>query len=368
VATVVRSVGGAIRLGFAAGDAPRTLLHIANTTPPNMTLSSDLRLLSSCPASAGSRPEQYSSRALDAAQWAEAAGHEALLIPSDNQLSDPWAIAQLILHETETIRPIVTVQPLYAHPYAVAKQVATLAQLYGRAPHLSLAAGAYRADLLSLGDRTPHDDRYARLVEFGTVVRELLSSPDPVVFDGDFYRLHKPASLAPLPAHNQPEFFVCASSEAGRDAAARLDATVVQHATASTTSPCLRLGVIARATVEDAWEAAHARFPMNPASRFAHRLEMAWSDSRSHTELLAASDTEEGSEELWLAPFENRQAHCAYVVGDYSGIARRVRGWMETGAQSFLLDAPASSGELEHTQQVFERAWRRFRSPLAASA
>ena len=334
-----------------------------------MTSSSNLRLLSSCPASAGSRPDQYSSRALDAAQWAEQAGHQALLIPSDNQLNDPWAIAQMILHETTQIRPIVTVQPLYSHPYAVAKKIATLAHLYGRTPHLNLAAGAYRADLLSLGDNTPHDARYDRLVEFGTVVRQLLQSQEPVVFDGDFYRLHKPAALAPLTSDQQPEFFVCAASEAGRTAAAALAATTVQHATTTSSSPCLRVGVIARDTEEAAWEEAHARFPMNHASRFAHRLEMAWSDSRSCTELLAAADEDHPHRDvLWMTPFENRQAHCAYIVGDYRGVARQVRGWMESGAQTFLLDAPANAAELEHTQHVFERAWKRFHSPLAASA
>ena len=149
-----------------------------------MTSSPELQLFSSCPDAIGGQPDEYFRRALDAARWAERAGHKAFLIHSGNQLIDPWAVAQMVMHETTRIAPIVTVQPLYSHPYAVAKKVTTLAMRYGRAPHLNLAAGACRADLLSLGDSTPHDKRYARLVEFGTVVQQLLRSADPVVFDG----------------------------------------------------------------------------------------------------------------------------------------------------------------------------------------
>ena len=336
-----------------------------------MTSSPELQLFSSCPDAIGGQPDEYFRRALDAARWAERAGHKAFLIHSGNQLIDPWAVAQMVMHETTRIAPIVTVQPLYSHPYAVAKKVTTLAMRYGRAPHLNLAAGACRADLLSLGDSTPHDKRYARLVEFGTVVQQLLRSADPVVFDGNFYRLHKPAALAPLPASQQPEFFVCATSEAGRAAAKELGATTVHHVTttATTTTPCVRLGVIARETEEAAWQAAHARFPMNHATRFARRLEMAWSDSRSQAELQAAAHEESTDREhLWLAPFENRQAHCAYVVGSHAEVAKHVRRWMDAGTHTFLLDAPASEADLEHTRLAFERAWKRFCSPLAVSA
>ena len=336
-----------------------------------MTSFPRLQLLSSCPDSVGSQPDEYFRRVLDAARWVEQAGHEALLIHSNNQLSDPWAVAQMVMHETTRISPIVTVQPLYSHPYAVAKKVATLAQRYGRAPHLNLASGAYRADLLSLGDSTPHGERYARLVEFGTVVRQLLRSEYPVVFDGHFYRLHKPAALAPLPPSQQPSFFVCAASEAGCEAAKELQATTVHHVTrpVTATTQCVRLGVIARQTRDAAWDEARARFPMNPSTRFARRLELAWSDSRSQAELQAAAHEESSAtNHLWLAPFENRQAHCAYVVGSHADVAQHVCRWMDAGAHTFLLEAPASAADLEHTRLVFERAWKRFRSPLAVSA
>ena len=96
---------------------------------------------------------------------------------------------------------------------------------------------------------------------------------------------------------------------------------------------------------------------------------MAWSDSRSQTELHEAAHEEAtDNEHLWLAPFENRQAHCAYLVGSHADVSKHVRRWMEAGARTFLLDDPSSEVDLEHTRLVFERAWKRFRSPLAVSA
>jgi alkanesulfonate monooxygenase len=335
-----------------------------------MNSSPELQVLSSCPDLTNGAHDARFEKALDAARWAERAGHNAFLIPSDNGLADPWVTAQLVLHETDHIRPVVTVEPSHIHPYATAKKIATLARLYGRAPHLNLAAGAYRSDLLSLGDRTPHRDRYARLVEFGTVVQLLLRSEDPVVFDGDFYRLHKPAALPPLGSTQQPDFYVCAGSSAGDEAAARLGATQVHQITTcgAGAARCIRIGIIARQTEAAAWDVAHARFPANPAERFARRLETAWSDSRSHAELLAAAEDDEEHAQLWLAPFENRQAPCAYLVGSHADLSRQVRTWMDEGTYTFLLDAPSSEIDLDHAAVVFARAWKRFRSPLAVSA
>jgi alkanesulfonate monooxygenase len=327
-----------------------------------------LELLSSSPGNSSSRPDGHFREALQQARWAEEAGHSAFVIRSNNRLVDPWTLAQLILHETDRIRPVVTVQPLYAHPYTVAKRVASLASVYGRAPHLNLAAGAYRADLLALDDRTPHAQRYERLVEFGRVVSALLTSESPVVHDGLYYRLHKPAALPPLPASQLPRMFVCTSSARGITAAQELGATAVHHPSDGSIIPsdCVRIGVIAREDSDTAWEVAHDRFPVNPASRFEHRLDVALSDSCRQTNLQSAA-VEGESRELWLVPFEQQQSLSAYVVGSHVEVARYLRQWMDAGVRTFVMEEPSSPADLEHVRCAFERAWRRHQSPLAAT-
>jgi len=51
-----------------------------------------------------------------------------------------------------------------------------------RVPHL--VAGGFKKDLEALNDLTPHDERYARLVEYATVIQSLLGTSDPVSFEG----------------------------------------------------------------------------------------------------------------------------------------------------------------------------------------
>ena len=76
---------------------------------------------------------------------------------------------------TERLCPLVAVRPVYMHPYAVAKIVASIGHVYGRRVYLNMVAGGFRNDLVSLGDETSHDERYARLTEYTQIVTQLLS-------------------------------------------------------------------------------------------------------------------------------------------------------------------------------------------------
>src|SRR2546426_11956881 len=67
---------------------------------------------------------------------------------------------------TPRLCPLVAVQPIYMHPYAVAKLVASFGHLYGRRIYLNMVAGGFKNDLVALNDTTPHDQRYDRLIEY----------------------------------------------------------------------------------------------------------------------------------------------------------------------------------------------------------
>ena len=70
----------------------------------------------------------------------------------------------------------MAIQPIYMHPYWVAKQIASFGYLYGRQIYLNMVAGGFKNDLEALNDTTPHDQRYARLVEYTTIIMSLLDS------------------------------------------------------------------------------------------------------------------------------------------------------------------------------------------------
>ena len=65
-------------------------------------------------------------------------------------------------------------QPIYSHPYTVAKQVASLAHLRDRRVYLNMVAGGFTSDLKALNDTTPHDLRYERLTEYTTIIHPIL--------------------------------------------------------------------------------------------------------------------------------------------------------------------------------------------------
>ncbi|HXE11761.1 MAG TPA: LLM class flavin-dependent oxidoreductase, partial [Bryobacteraceae bacterium] len=92
----------------------------------------DIKVFATSPQSLDSVPETYLRKVIEVAQWSESAGCTGTLVYTDNSIVDPWLVAQAILANTQTLVPLVAVQPLYLHPYAAAKMVTSLAYLYGR--------------------------------------------------------------------------------------------------------------------------------------------------------------------------------------------------------------------------------------------
>jgi alkanesulfonate monooxygenase len=121
------------------------------------------QVFSTCPSSIATA-NHYLERVARIARWSEQAGCTGMLIYTDNSLADPWLVAQIVIESTRSQCPLVAVQPVYMHPFAVAKMVPSLAFLYGRRIYLNMVAGGFKNELAALNDTTPHDGRYERLV------------------------------------------------------------------------------------------------------------------------------------------------------------------------------------------------------------
>src|SRR5918995_81789 len=137
----------------------------------------EIQLFSTCPQSTDGPRGEYLQRVADVARWSEEIGCEGILVYTDNSIVDPWLVSQVILQSTTKLAPLVATQPVYMHPYSVAKMVATLGFLYRRRLWLNMVAGGFKNDLTALNDATPHDKRYQRLVEYTLIVKKLLESP-----------------------------------------------------------------------------------------------------------------------------------------------------------------------------------------------
>jgi alkanesulfonate monooxygenase len=334
----------------------------------NSLTRSDIELFSTCPASKDWPRESYLDRVKAVSRWCDAAGYDGILVYTDNSLVDPWLVSQLILEETETLCPLVAVQPLYMHPYAAAKMVASLAFLHDRKVFLNMVAGGFRNDLLALNDSTEHDDRYDRLVEYVRIVHGLLSGSGPLSFAGRYYTVKNPTMAPRLPPELMPGVFVSGSSLAGLAAARAIGATAVRYPKPPSEENGrlpddaarfgMRIGVVARATDDEAWAVALERFAEDRNGQITHKLAMKVSDSRWHGQLsaLGLEDARTGASPYWLGPFENYKTFCPYLVGSYDVVGEEIRRYVELGFKTFILDIPPSPEELDHVAVAFDTA------------
>lgn len=331
-----------------------------------MSAAPDVRVFSTCPPSATARPGAYLRQVQEIACWSEDAGCEGILVYTDNSQIDAWLVSQVIVNATRRLCPLVAVQPAYMHPYSVAKMIASLAFLYGRRVYLNMVAGGFTNDLAALNDRTPHDQRYARLIEYTTIIRELLSGGS-VSFKGTYYEVQNLRLTPAVPEELLPGILVSGSSEAGMAAAKQLGAIAIEYpkpaaecervADEETGSRGLRIGIIARSSEAEAWRVAHGRFPPDRRGQLAHELAMKVSDSSWHRQLSESAEAPEVQDSpYWLLPFKNYKTFCPYLVGSYSRVAHAIADYVSAGYQTFVLDVPPDADELRHSGITFGAA------------
>jgi alkanesulfonate monooxygenase len=147
------------------------------------------RIFSTCPQSKDVVRDAYLRQVADVARWSEDAGCEGILVYTDNSIVDPWLVTQVVIESTERLCPLVAVQPVYMHPYSVAKMVTSLAYLHDRRIYLNMLAGGFRNDLLALGDDTPHDERYDRTTAYTQIILDLLRGDAPVTRNNGYYEV-----------------------------------------------------------------------------------------------------------------------------------------------------------------------------------
>ena len=328
---------------------------------------SGIRVFATCPPSYTATPAAYLRQVVEVSRSCDAAGCSGILVYTDNGIVEPWLVAQEIIAHTTRLAPLVAVQPVYAHPFAVARTVASLGFLHGRRVCLNMVAGGFRNDLFALDDPTPHDQRYERLVEYTRLVMALLKGGEPVTVEGKHYRVRNLKVAPELAPELLPEVFVSGSSEAGLDAARELGALAVRYpkpaAEYEASPPAglaargIRVGIVARDDAAEAWAVARARFPYDRKGELMRQLATKVSDSEWHRQL--ADLAKEGpvpDSPYWMLPFEIYRTNCPYLVGDYDQVADEIARYAGAGYRTIILDIPASPAELEHTAEVLARA------------
>lgn len=295
-------------------------------------------------------------------------GFKGILVYSDNRLADPWLITGIILAETHHLLPMIALQPMYMHPYTVAKKIASIGLFYDRKIALNFIAGGFVNDLSSIGDHTPHNKRYKRLAEYAKIIQLLLTSKNSITYQGDFYQINNLKLHPSLPDNLQPIYYLSGSSHMARKTAARLGARLIEYPepiadyekserTNGHGVSGIRVGILARHTHDRAWKDAKIRFPKIRSDELSNLLTNNTSDSEWHKTLSAQNGYDLNDESVyWLGPFKHYHTFCPYLVGDYEEVARELSGYLQNGCTTCILDIPVSEIDLQSTLRVFDQA------------
>jgi alkanesulfonate monooxygenase len=317
--------------------------------------------------------EAFIARLRKTARWSDQYGCRGMLIYTDNRSSDPWVLAQDVIAHTNSLSPLIALQPVYMHPYAAAQKVAALARIFGRSVDLNFVAGGFQFDLTALDDRLGHDARYDRLSEYGVIMRRLLTG-DRVTVQGMYYKVFGLQLGWVMDSDLLPRFTVSGSSPGGLKCAELMNAIAVMYPKpldpAKTYSPpvlaetqnariCIgiRIGILARQTEEEAWREARARFPEDPRGQAMRKAAVQASDSSWLHQLsaLTGDDHSARRDVYWLGPFGSSKSFCPYLVGSYQNVATYLSAYLRGGVQLIILDCPSEEADLAHAHTVLQQ-------------
>ena len=307
--------------------------------------------------------------------WSDRAGLDGVLIFNGaGTVVDPWAVAVAAAATTSTVVPLVALNPVYQHPYLAARLVASVGLMYGRRVDLNLVTGAATGELAALGDGLDHDSRYRRLAEFTDIMLNLLASPRPYSFKGEFYHLDRLQITPALPHDLLPRLYVAGQSASRLEVMRRFGALSLQmlpppgQPPSASPAGALNFGVITRPDKREAVEAARAAFPVDAVGSKIMSDAMSNTDSTwkrnlfqaAEGDLIAAEVDGGSSSSYWLHPFRSGQADCPYLVGAYTDVADRLAHFTGQGVRTFIIDLPPQEKEFIHLTELLAITRDRF--------
>jgi len=293
-----------------------------------------------------------------------------LIFTGNDVYVDPWIVAHQVMNETETLSPLVAVNPIYMHPFTAAKMISSLAYLYKRKVYLNLVTGTALSYLEALGDGLSHDERYDRLQEYAQIISLLLRGPGLVDFTGKHYQVSNLLLLPAVPESLFPGFLVAGQSEAAQRICATVDGIGMQMLKPQLEQAIdgqrgIHFGIVTRDTDQKAWEAAKRLYPEDEEGQEILEFSMGNTDSVWKRHLKGISDdTKPLPPNYWLTPFRNLKADCPYIIGDYEYVASLLVKLIERGIRTFILEIPPHEQEFYHIDVAFKMAAKQMLNRL----
>jgi alkanesulfonate monooxygenase SsuD/methylene tetrahydromethanopterin reductase-like flavin-dependent oxidoreductase (luciferase family) len=306
------------------------------------------------------------------ARLAERFKYDGILIFYNHRQLDPWILTSALLERTERITPLIALQPYTMPPFSTAKAISSIARLHQRRVDLNIIAGANKSELEQVGDAESHDERYKRAVEYSSIVRNLLSSADPLDFEGRHYRFRGLQMHSYVEPEFRPKIFIAGSSPAGCAAASRIGDVLITHpepAAAFETDFVrsvpdgllfgIRIGILARPTAKEAWDIAFTEYACDRAAMiqtsFKQSSESAW--SRRLAKL--AIDGDIYDDVYWMGAFRSTKGSFPLLVGSYAEVTSYLARYLDAGTSAILLGGTYTAEEFQHVRIVLRglRGW-----------
>ncbi len=305
-------------------------------------------------------------------QRAERYGISGLLAFYNHQNLDPWVVAATILQHTKAITPLIALQPYCMSPFTAAKVIWSLTMLHRRRIDVNLITGATKAELDEIDERLDHDERFDRATEYMTIVRALLSSNDPLVHDGRFYRYRALRMYSGLDPEFLPRTFVAGSSPAGQRMAAAVADVAITHpepvelfasdflaGRPPGQQTGIRIGLVARSTDDEAWSAARTLYSEDRSARL--KTAMRKKSESDWIRRLAHLATAEGvyDEVYWTGAFRADKGNMPVLVGSYRKVADYLERYLDLGVSTVILGGGFGEEDFEHASVVINDLRRR---------
>ena len=322
-------------------------------------------------------------------------GFEGVLLPTGNLCEDAWVVASSIMPATRRLKFLVAVRPTITSATLAARMAATFDRLSDGRLLINVVAGGDPAEAAADGVFVSHDERYDITDEFLVVWKRLLAG-GKTTFAGKHMRVEDAQVYFPAVQKPHPPLYLGGSSDAAiRVAARHVDfyltwgeppaqvaekiARVRQAAEAAGRSVRfgIRLHVIVRETMDEAWKAAHELIQhVDPRAISSAQERFQSMDSegqrRQFTLVQESGDNLEVSPNLWAGVGLLRRGAATSLVGDPATVAERMLEYASLGIETFIF---SGYPHLEEAYRVAEllfpllplshaEATRTFRLPL----
>lgn len=255
---------------------------------------------------------------------------------------DPWLAAFDVLAGSAALEPIVAVRPHQESAESVARRVTDLGYRFGRPTHVNIVAGATRSSRAD--DR---GDKIAARAELGRYAQELRAALD---------RRHDPAagrSLVLTPTSSTPGLVPadCVLTMA-RPRPVLAEGIERARKEQQVERVSMLVGIVARDTEEEAWEAAARLATPDRRQQVAGRMFMAQVVSSEHTTSYGLAEEGELHDGLLWYGAPARGIDAPKLVGSVEQVAAWLGSCRELGVTDLIVDLPGDPVEYSWTGRV----------------